>query len=447
MEAIDGTGEIVQWIEQAFGWVVAVLLTRETLLQVPAVAATAGVAWGLARLARGVIVSVLRSVAVDEEQETYYIKAILPLSFPLVWSVGLAVSVLAARQFGWPFEVADVTFTLVLAWIMIRFASTLLPDSPWTNVIAALVWFFAALSILDWVEPAGELLSAVAITVGETRISLLTVLTAMIVFAVMLWASAVASRLMERRIERLPSMAPSTRVLVGKALKVTLVVLALTVSLAAVGIDLTALAVFSGAVGVGIGFGLQRTVSNLFSGVILLMDRSIKPGDIIEVGGTYGWVASLGARYVEIETRDGTEYLIPNEDIITKQVINWTHQDNNVRLKLPVRVSYDTDLRLALRLMAEAALRPARVLKSPRPNPLVIAFGENSVELELRFWIADVANGIHNISSEVLLEIWDAFSKHGVHVPLPQRDVHIHQVPPIAMAETFDLPGGPTAAP
>jgi small-conductance mechanosensitive channel len=147
------------------------------------------------------------------------------------------------------------------------------------------------------------------------------------------------------------------------------------------------------------------------------------------VGGTFGWVASLGARYVEVETRDGTQFLIPNEDIITHQVFNWTHQNDNVRLKLRVRVAYDTDVRKALALMRQAAERPSRVLKTPVPNPLVVGFGENGLELELRFWIADVRNGIHNIASEVFLETLDLFREHDIKIPLPQRDVHVHTLP------------------
>ncbi len=205
--------------------------------------------------------------------------------------------------------------------------------------------------------------------------------------------------------------------------------MAFVFALATTGIDLTALAVFTGAVGVGVGFGLQRTVSNLFAGIVLLLDKSIKPGDILEVGGTFGWVASLGARYVEVETRDGTQFLIPNEDIITNRVFNWTHQNDNVRLKIRVRVAYDTDFRKALALMREAAARPARVLVTPAPNPLVIGFGENGLDLELRFWVADVRNGIHNIASEVFLEILELFRENGIKIPLPQLDLRVHSLP------------------
>jgi small-conductance mechanosensitive channel len=215
---------------------------------------------------------------------------------------------------------------------------------------------------------------------------------------------------------------------------VTLVTVAVVVALGSVGIDLTAIAVFSGAVGVGIGFGLQKVVSNLISGIIILMDKSIKPGDIIQIGETYGWVSALGARYVSIETRDRTEFLVPNEDIVTKQVINWTHRDDVVRLKVKVRVSYKADLQQALRLMVQATAKLERVLKEPEPRAIVIGFGESAIDLELRFWIKDVQGGIRNISSEVLLNIWQLFQEHGIAIPLPQRDIHIQSIPAAAMA-------------
>ena len=213
--------------------------------------------------------------------------------------------------------------------------------------------------------------------------------------------------------------------MLGKLLKTTLISLAVLLSLVSIGIDLSTFALFTGALGVGIGLGLQRTVSNLFSGVVLLLDKSIKPGDIIEVGGTYGWVASLGARYVAVETRDGTEFLIPNEDIITHQVINWSHNDERVRLKVPVRVPHDSDLDQVIALMREAASRPHRILTSPAPNVLILSFGESAIELEMRFWIADAQHGVHNVKSEVLYEVWRLFRREGIQIPYPKRDLYV----------------------
>ena len=188
--------------------------------------------------------------------------------------------------------------------------------------------------------------------IGGLRVSLLTVVKGVLSLTVLLWAATVGSALFERRMTRVSEITPRARVLLGKLLKTTLVTLAVVLSLASIGVDLSTFALFTGALGVGVGLGLQRTVSNLFSGIVLLLDKSIKPGDVIEVGGTYGWVSSLGARYVAVETRDGTEFLIPNEDIITHQVINWSHNDDRVRLKIPVRVPHDSDLDQVMALNA-----------------------------------------------------------------------------------------------
>jgi small-conductance mechanosensitive channel len=167
---------------------------------------------------------------------------------------------------------------------------------------------------------------------------------------------------------------------------------------------------------------------------MLLMDKSIKPGDIIQVGNTYGWVSSLGARYVAVETRDGTEFLIPNEDMITQQVINWSHRNDLARIKVQARISYDTDVEHALKLMVMATDKPARVLKRPAPRGLLLGFEESYMELELRFWIRDVQNGIRNVSSEVMLEIWRLFREHGIRVPMPRRELFVQSLPPVTTA-------------
>ena len=190
-----------------------------------------------------------------------------------------------------------------------------------------------------------------------------------------------------------------------------LLTLAVVVGLNSVGIDLTAFAVFSGAVGVGLGFGLQKVVSNLISGVILLLDRSIKPGDVIEIGGTYGWITRLNARFVSVATRDGIEHLIPNEDLITQRVINWSYSDEKIRLHVPVGIGYGCDVRQAMALCIEAAKDVQRVLETPAPICLLKGFGESSIGLELRLWIHDPRNGITNVRSDVMLGIWDRFRR------------------------------------
>jgi small-conductance mechanosensitive channel len=408
------------------------ITTEANLLQMPAIFMTLFFAWLAARLLDPWLVRIARNVAVDEYQEAFYTQNIVPLSLPVFWVAALWLSAVFADQLGWPTHLVSIALQLAAVWLLIRFASALIPNAVVSKVVAVVAWSIAALNVLGILSPTIVLLQEISFTLGTGRISLLTIVEGFATLAILLWASSIAGRFFERRIEGVQNLTTTSRVLFSKILRLILISMAFVFALGATGIDLTALAVFTGAVGVGIGFGLQRTVSNLFAGIVLLLDKSIKPGDILEVGGTFGWVASLGARYVEVETRDGTQFLIPNEDIITQQVFNWTHQNDNVRLKIRVRVAYDTDIRKALALMREAAGRPSRVLVTPAPNPLVIGFGENGLELELRFWVSDVRNGVHNISSEVFLEILDLFRKHDIKIPLPQRDLHVHKLPAIA---------------
>jgi small-conductance mechanosensitive channel len=166
-------------------------------------------------------------------------------------------------------------------------------------------------------------------------------------------------------------------------------------------------------------------VANLISGVILLLDRSVKPGDVIGVGNSYGWIDSLGARYVSVVTGDGIEHLIPNEDLIANRVENWSYSNDLVRLKIPVGIAYHSDLRQAMRVCLDAARTTPRVLDRPAPVCLVAGFGESSIDLELGVWIRDPTNGTSNVKSEVLLNVWDRFCEHGIEIPFPQRDLHI----------------------
>jgi small-conductance mechanosensitive channel len=210
-----------------------------------------------------------------------------------------------------------------------------------------------------------------------------------------------------------------------------LLFMAVMITLNTIGLDLTAFTVFSGAIGVGIGFGLQKIVANFISGIILLLDRSVKPGDVIEVAGTYGVVRGLGARFAAVRTRDGTEHLIPNEAFITNSVINWTHSDKIIRRKAPIGISYGADVEKAMALIVDAANRVERVIHDPAPICLLNGFGDSSVNLEVRFWIGDPENGLANVTSQVLLEVWRSFQEHKVEIPFPQRDLHLRSSEPL----------------
>jgi small-conductance mechanosensitive channel len=309
--------------------------------------------------------------------------------------------------------------------VVIRVTASLVRDPVWSRFVALVAWSIAALNILNLLRPTMRLLDGIALTMGGLRISALTVVQAMLALAVLLWLATLASRLFERRITTLPNLTPSLQVLFTKIFKIVLVVIAILAALRTVGIDVTAFAVFTGAVGLGIGFGLQKAVSNFISGIAILLDKSVKPGDVISVGDTFGWVQSLGARYVSVLTRDGKEYLIPNEDLITQQVINWSYSTNQVRLHVPLAISYLSDPHKAIALCIEAAHQTRRVLENPAPVCLLKGFADSAIDLELRFWINDPKYGVSNVRSDVLLRVWDKFRTEGIEIPFPQRDLHL----------------------
>lgn len=319
----------------------------------------------------------------------------------------------------------DTTIRLLTAWIIIKFMTAMLKDSKWARLLSITAWIVAALYILNLLIPVINLLDQLGIDFGGVRISLLLLIKGVIVFTVLLKLASSSSSLLEKRILNFEELTPSVQVLLSKLLKITLLAVAVIAALSSLGINLSAFAFIGGAIGVGVGFGLQKVVSNLVSGVILLLDRSIKPGDVIEVGSTYGRIQSLGARYVSVATRDKTEYLIPNEDLITTQVINWSFSDNQLRLKIIVGVSYNSDIHEVIRLMVEAAIGVPRVLTNPKPVCQLKNFGDSAIDMELRIWISDPENGIANVSSEVRIAIWDTFKEQGIEIPFPQRDVHI----------------------
>jgi len=334
-----------------------------------------------------------------------------------------------AMEAEWPHDLLTIIVNLLAVWIVIQTTSSLFNNTAWIRLIAVLAWSLAALNIMDLLGPTVRLLDRMALTFGAVRISLLTVLTGLLTLALLLWGARSLSRLLEKRIRANSALSPSIQVLFIKLSKVALIAAAILIGLRIVGLDLTGFTIFTGAVGVGIGFGLQKIVSNLISGIILLLDKSIKPGDVITVGETYGWVNSLGARYTSLITQDGKEFLIPNEDLITQRVENWSFSNSTVRLKIPVSIAYNSDVRKAMALCEEAARQTVRIIQNPQPICLLVAFGNSSVDLELRAWINDPVNGVKNVKSEILLKIWDAFREQGITIPYPQRDIHIKSMP------------------
>ncbi|MBL4615372.1 MAG: mechanosensitive ion channel, partial [Magnetovibrio sp.] len=281
------------------------------------------------------------------------------------------------------------------------------------------------LDIIGLLNPVLAFTDSLAIDLGTFRLSLLVVVKGVVALVVLLWLANGAARMVDNRLKAIDQFTPSQKVLFGKLARVLFITLAILIGINMVGIDLTALAVFSGALGLGIGIGLQKVVSNLLSGVILLLDRSVKPGDVVSISGTYGWVNTIGARYVSVVTRDGIEHLIPNEVLISTPVENWSHSDRLVRQRLPIGIDYHSDVHKAIALAIQAAGEFDRILKDPPPRCLLKGYGDNALDLELRVWIEDAEKGVSNIKSDIYLRILDLFAENDVAFPYPQRDIHI----------------------
>lgn len=267
------------------------------------------------------------------------------------------------------------------------------------------------------------LLEKVGFDIGTHRLSLLSLLTVAVTVTVIYALVRLANRLLGQWIGRARGLDATQRLLVQKLASIALITAAFFVGIDLLGIDLTSFAVFTGALGLAIGFGLQKTVGNLIAGIILLMDRSIKPGDVIVVGDSFGWVNKIGVRAVSVITRDGKEHLIPNENLMTQEVENWSYTDRNVRVRIPVTIAYGCDLERAQALMLRAASESPRVLDDPAPNVWLTALGENGAMHDILVWIADPESGVGNVKSDVLNRLWKLFGEHGITVPAPRRDV------------------------
>ena len=352
-----------------------------------------------------------------------------PISMLMVTLIGKAI--LDHLEIGTP--ILAIATPLLLSLAGIRVAAYILrkgfPPSPllkaWENIIATTVWLMVALHLLGWLPGVLAALDNLAFTLGSGRVSLLLVFKLILTIGFFWLLALWLARMIEQRLDRSVHFSESSRVALSKFSKFLLLAIAILVALNASGIDLTALTVFSGAVGVGIGFGLQRISSNFISGFILLFDHSIKPGDVITVGTKFGWVQELRARYIVVRDRDGVETLIPNENLVTSEVINWSYSDKTVRLKLPVQISYNDDPEQAMQIMLDCAFASPRVQHDPVPLCRLMEFADSGIQLELRIWILDPENGLGGVRSEVNLAIWRGFKEAGITIPYPQRDVHI----------------------
>jgi small-conductance mechanosensitive channel len=339
----------------------------------------------------------------------------------------------------------DGAIRLVGAYIIVRtgvllFAASLGAKSwisVWEGRVALAIWLAIAAEYLGWLDPIIATLDSWGIAAGKSRITVWSVLKLLFILTGFMLVAAWISRWVERRLKKLSGVAPSTRIGIAKFANAFLIALSILMGLNAAGVDLTALTVLTGAVGLGLGFGLQSIAANFVSGFVLLMDRSIKPGDVISLSGqtgtsteNFGWVQELRGRYVVVRDRDGVEMLVPNQQLISNAVINWSYTDPRIRLKLPIRISYNDDPELALQVLLAACEQQARVLREPAPVSRPMHFSDSGIELELRFWISDPQEGVNNVRSEVNRAIWRLFKEHKLTMPVAQREIVMRNAPP-----------------
>jgi small-conductance mechanosensitive channel len=347
-----------------------------------------------------------------------------------------AMVVIAARvamyHSTWPSRsyLLVVAAKLALAWLVIRLVTSVIRNAFIVRLVLLSAWIVAALSIIGQLDPAIDALDSVSLVLGGLRLTPLLVIQFGVLLIVALWLTNIASNFAESRINSSSDLTPSIQVLLVKMIRMGLMVMAIAIALSAVGINLSALAVFSGAVGVGIGIGLQKIFANFISGIILLADKSVKPGDLVTIGDSSGRISAMKTRYISVAAGDGREFLIPNEDLVTQKVTNWTYTDNNTLVKVNFAANYDADPRLVCKLAIEIGTAAPRAIKSKSANCIITEFAEAGMKFSVTFWIAD-PDGLDNVKSEVMLALWDAFKREGIKVPYPVREIRVRGALPV----------------
>jgi small-conductance mechanosensitive channel len=345
--------------------------------------------------------------------------------------VGITRFIMVAST--WPSRsyLLAVAASLATAWLIIRFATSFIRNEFAVRMISISAWVVAALSILGLLRPTAEALDAIGIDLGGVRLTPLLIIKLVALLAITLWIANLISNFIETRINQSHDLTPSVQVLLTKLVRLLLMIVAVALVLGAVGINLAALAVFTGAVGVGIGFGLQKIVANFISGVILLADKSVKPGDLVTIGDSFGRINTMNTRYISVAAGDGREFLIPNEDLITQKVVNWTYTDKDTLVKVAFSTNYDADPRKVCELAVQVAKATARVKPDRPPGCQITEFAEYGMRFSLTFWIADPYAGMDNVKSDVMMSLWEAFKREGIRVPYPVRDIRVRGALPI----------------
>jgi small-conductance mechanosensitive channel len=362
----------------------------------------------------------------------HFVRVMVASASTAVFTLLVIVARLVMYHATWPSRsyLLMVAAKLGFAWLVIRLVTSVLRNAFIVKLVSITAWFVAALSIIGQLDATVEALDSVAIEIGGLRLTPLLLIKAGALLVVALWLTSITSNFIESRITRSSDLTPSIQVLLIKIIRIGLLVVAIAVALSAVGINLSALAVFTGAAGVGIGLGLQKIVANFISGLILLVDKSVKPGDLVTIGDSSGRISAMKTRYISVAAGDGREFLIPNEDLVTQKVVNWTYTDKNTLVKIPFSTNYDADPRLVCKLAIDTAAAAPRALKGKPPGCILIEFAEAGMKFSLTFWIGD-PDGLDNVKSDVMLALWEAFKREGIRVPYPVRELRVRGAVPV----------------
>jgi small-conductance mechanosensitive channel len=330
-------------------------------------------------------------------------------------------------------SILHIAISLINALIVIRlgiyFIRYLIKPSPWIraleNTIASLVWVIVALYLFGLLSPIRETLTQIQFSFGDNNFSLFLVLQVIFGSALAVLFAVTLGQFIENRLMKVDQLDMNARVMLNKILKITLYVVAVVVALSSIGLDLTFLSIFGGAFGVGLAFGMQKIASNYVCGFIILLDKSIHIGDILMVGEHYGAVTLIRSRYTVLRKLDGIEVIIPNETLISENIINHTLTDRKSRISIDVQISYKSSVDKAFEIMLNSAKNESRVLNDPEPSVFLMKFADSGIDLMLSFYIVDPEEGSWGLKSDIYREIWNEFQKHGIEIPYPYRTVEI----------------------
>lgn len=354
---------------------------------------------------------------------------ILPLLYPLFSIAFLAIGLSIYAQFFKEVIIFLTTLKLVALFLFLRFLRISSSSNFVANAAGFILMPILLLDIFDILSPTIIYLDDLSIKIGKIRISIYLVIKAFIVLLLVFWLSSLVRKKSKSYIENSKSIKSSTKVIIGKIIDVLIYIVVIIIILKTFGVDITTLAVIGGAVGVGIGLGLQKITSNFISGIILLLEKSVEVGDIVELdsGAIYGTVKHFGGRYTLVEATDGKEIMIPNEEFIIGKVTNWTYSNNRARIEINLGVAYGSDLKKVHDIMMESARKHPRCLSYPDIECYVTQFGEYDIKFTLYFWISDIVEGRMKPRSEIMMDIWNEFKKNNIEIPLPQREIRMNK--------------------